>query len=106
MKMLKPVTIPFSGLLNMLSTNSSNASPKPTSFKLPTLGQGSSGSVVRVLQQLLKFKGFSLAVDGEFSSPTEEAVKQFQQMNDLDVDGIVDAKTWYHLSSGILPFSG
>lgn len=105
MKMLKPVTIRFSGLLNMLSTNSSNASPKPTTFKLPSLGQGSSGSVVRVLQQLLNFKGFSLTVDGEFSSTTEDAVKKFQQMNDLTVDGIVDAKTWYHLSSGILPFA-
>lgn len=105
MKMLKPVTRQFSGLLNMLSTNSWNASPKPSTFKLPTLGQGSSGSVVRVLQQLLNFKGFSVTVDGEFSTTTEEAVKQFQQRNNLAVDGIVDAKTWYHLSSGILPFS-
>jgi peptidoglycan hydrolase-like protein with peptidoglycan-binding domain len=105
MKMLQPVTKNFTGLKNMVSINSSNTSPKQSTFKLPTLRQGSSGSVVRVLQQLLKFKGFSLAVDGEFSCTTEEAVKQFQQMNDLAVDGIVDAKTWYHLSLGILPFS-
>jgi peptidoglycan hydrolase-like protein with peptidoglycan-binding domain len=105
MKMLKVVKLHFTGLQNMLSTNSSNASPKLTSFKLPILRQGSSGSVVRVLQQLLNFKGFALTIDGEFSSTTEEAVKQFQAMNNLAGDGIVDAKTWYHLSSEVLPFS-
>lgn len=105
MNMLNRFTIALSGLLNMLSTNSSNYSPNQATFQLPNLRQGSSGSVVRVLQQLLIFKGFSLAVDGEFSSPTEEAVKQFQQMNELAVDGVVDPKTWYHLSSGILPFA-
>jgi peptidoglycan hydrolase-like protein with peptidoglycan-binding domain len=73
-------------------------------FKLPRISQGSSGSVVRVLQQLLNFKGFSLKVDGEFGSRTHEAVKDFQSINRLPVDGIVDTQTWHYLSSELLPF--
>lgn len=72
-------------------------------IKLPALSVGSSGSTVRVLQQLLNFKGFSLEVDGEFNLPTQNAVKEFQQLNSLIADGIVDAKTWCYLSAGLLP---
>lgn len=87
----------------MPTFNLPQTSATPT-FKLPTIGQGSSGSVVRVLQQLLKFKDLCLRVDGEFGSRTEEAVKDFQRINNLPVDGIVDAQTWHHLTSGLLPF--
>jgi peptidoglycan hydrolase-like protein with peptidoglycan-binding domain len=76
---------------------------KKAPFKLPVLSYGNSGSTVRVLQQLLNFKGFTLTVDGEFDSQTQEAVKQFQRMNSLTDDGLVDAKTWHHLSVGLLP---
>ncbi len=81
----------------------SPAPSKKIAFKLPVLRSGNSGSTVRVLQQLLNFKGFSLIVDGEFDSQTQEAVKQFQRMNHLPDDGIVDAKTWHHISVGLLP---
>ena len=81
----------------------SETSEQKRPLKLPTLSSGSSGSAVRVLQQLLNFKGFTLEVDGEFTLPTQNAVKEFQQMNGLVVDGIVDAKTWYYLSAGLLP---
>ena len=87
----------------MLTFNLPQASSTPT-FKLPTIRQGSSGSVVRVLQQLLNFKGLSLKVDGEFGPRTQEAVKEFQHISNLPVDGIVDAQTWHHLSSELLPF--
>lgn len=81
---------------------SSQASNRQTTLKLPAVSQGCSGSVVRVLQQLLNFKGCTLEVNGQFDLPTQEAVKNFQHINGLVVDGIVDAKTWYHLSSGLL----
>lgn len=87
----------------MFTYNLSQASVKPSTLKLPILCQGSSGSAVRVLQQLLNFKGFTLKVDGEFGFLTEEAVRDFQYNNDLAVDGIVDTKTWYNLSVGLLP---
>jgi peptidoglycan hydrolase-like protein with peptidoglycan-binding domain len=87
----------------MLTFNLPQSSATPT-FKLPTIRQGSSGSSVRVLQQLLNFKDLCLRVDGDFGSRTEEAVKEFQRIHNLPVDGIVDAQTWHHLSSGLLPF--
>ncbi len=81
----------------------SQAPIKKASLKLPILRPGSSGSTVRVLQQLLNFKGFNLEIDGEFNPPTQEAVKEFQQMNGLGMEGIVDSQTWYYLSAGLLP---
>jgi peptidoglycan hydrolase-like protein with peptidoglycan-binding domain len=81
----------------------SQAPIKKASLRLPILRPGSSGSTVRVLQQLLNFKGFNLEIDGEFNSPTQEAVKEFQQMNGLGMEGIVDSQTWYYLSAGLLP---
>ncbi|HEY9637503.1 MAG TPA: peptidoglycan-binding domain-containing protein [Coleofasciculaceae cyanobacterium] len=83
------------------STFSRTFSEQPT-LNLPIVRQGSSGSAVRVLQQLLNFKGFTLEVNGQFNLSTQEAVKTFQQNNGLVVDGIVDTKTWYHLSAGLL----
>jgi peptidoglycan hydrolase-like protein with peptidoglycan-binding domain len=86
----------------MSTSNLSQTSTRQTTLKLPTVRQGSSGSVVRVLQQLLNFKGFTLEVNGQFDLPTQEAVKNFQQIQGLTVDGMVDAQTWYHLSAGLL----
>jgi peptidoglycan hydrolase-like protein with peptidoglycan-binding domain len=88
--------------LNMLSFNSSQASAKSKALKLPTVRQGSSGSVVRVLQQLLNFKGFKVEVDGEFGLRTLDAVKDLQCTYGLLEDGVVDANTWKHLSAGLL----
>lgn len=81
----------------------SQAPTQKASLKLPVLRPGSSGSTVRVLQQLLNFKGFNLEIDGEFNLCTQEAVKEFQQKNGLGMEGIVDSQTWYYLSAGLLP---
>jgi N-acetylmuramoyl-L-alanine amidase len=48
---------------------------------------------VKELQELL-----GIVADGHFGSKTEEAVKIFQQKNNLTVDGVVGAKTWALLS--------
>ena len=82
--------------------NLSQVSSRQASLKLPIVHQGSSGSAVRVLQQLLNFKGFKLEVNGQFDPSTQAAVKNFQQIKGLAVNGIVDAQTWYHLSAGLL----
>jgi peptidoglycan hydrolase-like protein with peptidoglycan-binding domain len=87
----------------MLTTYVPQSPSKKAPLKLPVLCPRSSGSTVRVLQQLLNFKGFSLEIDGEFNRHTQEAVKAFQEMNNLPMEGIVDSKTWYHLSVGLLP---
>lgn len=51
------------------------------------------GSDVIKLQEKLKAAGIVVAVDGEFGPGTDKAVKEFQQKNSLNADGIVGAKT-------------
>lgn len=82
--------------------NSNFSQTTTKTLKLPIVRPGSSGSAVRVLQQVLNFKGFNLGVDGIYGSSTQEAVKDFQQTKGLAGDGIVDAQTWAHLSFGLL----
>jgi peptidoglycan hydrolase-like protein with peptidoglycan-binding domain len=84
----------------MVNSNSPQTTTKK--IRLPVVRLGSSGSAVRVLQQVLNFKGFQLDVDGVYDLRTQEAVKDFQQTNSLSGDGVVDAKTWQHLSFGLL----
>lgn len=55
---------------------------------------GSSGSIVKQIQQKLNEKGFSVGtVDGIFGSKTAQAVKNFQKSVGLTADGIVGANT-------------
>ena len=58
------------------------------------LSYGSKGSEVTELQKLLNQNGYSLDVDGDFGSKTQAAVKDYQQKNNLSVDGIVGTNTW------------
>lgn len=45
------------------------------------------------LQTILRFRGFPIEVDGVFGSQTVDAIKNFQKVNGLVVDGIVGPKT-------------
>ncbi len=66
----------------------------------PTVKKGSKGDAVRMLQQILTdFTYDPGAVDGDFGSKTEKAVKEFQKDFSLVVDGIVGFKTWAMLGS-------
>ena len=58
------------------------------------LSYGSQGSEVSELQKLLNQNGYTLDEDGIFGSKTQDAVKDYQQKNNLDVDGIVGTNTW------------
>ena len=58
------------------------------------LSYGSKGSEVTELQKLLNQNGYSLDEDGIFGTKTQSAVKDYQQKNNLDVDGIVGNNTW------------
>lgn len=58
------------------------------------LKKGSSGSEVSELQKLLNQNGFNLDVDGKFGAKTQAAVREYQQKNNLSVDGIVGTNTW------------
>ena len=54
---------------------------------------GSKGEAVKDLQTDLNQLGYNLAVDGDFGSKTQAAVKDFQKKNKLTVDGIVGPLT-------------
>lgn len=56
------------------------------------LRKGSRGNEVKTLQASL-----NLIVDGIFGDLTDEAVKEFQRLNGLKVDGIVGNNTWAKL---------
>ena len=52
---------------------------------------------VRLLQSALNVKGYKLAVDGDFGSGTEQAVRSFQRAIGIGVDGIAGPNTWEQL---------
>ena len=65
-----------------------------------TVRNGSRGPAVTMLQQLLTDYAYDPgAIDGDFGSNTENAVREFQTDFDLDVDGIVGQNTWAALAS-------
>lgn len=66
---------------------------------LPTLRRGSRGVYVRYMQQKLLSKLYPVGnIDGVFGANTQSAVEQFQQENELVVDGIVGRATWSRLT--------
>lgn len=61
---------------------------------MKTIKFGSEGSEVLIVQNILK-----LVADGKFGKVTEEAVKNYQKLHGLVVDGIVGPATWKILLS-------
>jgi len=60
----------------------------------PLVRRGGKAFPVRSLQQLLRARNHSVAVDGIFGPATESAVKAFQHNRGLAADGIVGPNTW------------
>lgn len=72
-------------------------------IELYVLRSNAKGEQVKNLQRLLIAKGYTLkkyGADGDFGEETETAVKAFQKVNNLTVDGIVGQKTWDKLLKG------
>lgn len=68
----------------------------------PLLRRGNSGAYVTFLQQLLESYLISVGtIDGIFGSRTENAVRQFQQDNNLSVDDLVGNNTWNALVNNL-----
>jgi len=66
---------------------------------LDTIRRPSNGNSVTVLQALLRSLGYSIQVDGAFGKQTEDAVRWFQGLRGLTIDGICGPKTWNALGS-------
>ncbi|AIL61675.1 peptidoglycan-binding protein [Pseudomonas alkylphenolica] len=59
------------------------------------LRNGAKGKAVTALQTALAAKGFDPGkIDGEFGPLTEQALRQFQRINELTVDGIAGPVSW------------
>lgn len=65
------------------------AAAAPPGSRFPTIRRGSTGTAVSVIQRFLRIK-----VDGDFGPITDAAVRRYQQMRGLAVDGIVGPRTW------------
>jgi hypothetical protein len=66
--------------------------------------QGSNGDAVRAVQSQIHGRGAGahIAIDGIFGPDTNDAVRAFQTLLGLSVDGIVGQQTWNHLVNGYL----
>ncbi len=60
----------------------------------PMLSSGSSGPNVTSAQYLLRHRGYSLTVDGQYGPGTASVVTSFQKANGLSADGIIGPLTW------------
>lgn len=67
--------------------------------KLPILKYGENSIRVRRLQSLLVSSGYSLTIDGDFGSETQDVIKLLQKINHIPITGVVDAKTYEALLS-------
>ncbi|MFD3496262.1 glycoside hydrolase domain-containing protein [Streptomyces sp. NPDC058690] len=67
----------------------------------PTIQTGSTGEAVTRLQRALTAAlGRTVAIDGDFGSGTDQAVRDYQSSRALTVDGIVGSGTWGALQAG------
>lgn len=89
--------------INLTSTN--EISTAESSYPGTPLKLGDSGEDVAIIQQQLmrirdNYPAIPLipTIDGVFGSSTDSAVRTFQEIFDLTVDGIVGKSTWYRIS--------
>jgi peptidoglycan hydrolase-like protein with peptidoglycan-binding domain len=68
----------------------------PADPDTPELSNGSSGSEVAAVQQVLLNAGlYTGTVDGAFGPLTETAVRAYQTQHGLTADGIIGDQTWW-----------
>jgi peptidoglycan hydrolase-like protein with peptidoglycan-binding domain len=72
---------------------------KGAPVNMPVLRKGSTGAVVKQMQERLAIGGYDVgAIDGSFGNRTEAAVRKLQEATSLPIDGIVGDRTWFELS--------
>ena len=72
----------------------------------PTIRRGSTGQYVKECQEDLIRIGYDLGsygADGKFGAKTEAAVRAFQAVHGLSVDGVVGPATWAALDKAVGP---
>ena len=68
-----------------------------TEFLRKNIRLGEASSIVYEIQKILVKKGYEIPVDGVFKNVTSEALKSFQEKNNLYPDGKLDAITLEYL---------
>ena len=89
---LKPISI--------ISNNRKSNIQEEDSFMVISLHKNNKGFKVKELQEKLIQLGYDLGkwgADGSFGRGTENAVKQFQENNNLIIDGSVGKNTWFKI---------
>ena len=76
-----------------IAPNASNIPTGATSLLAGSLAPGDTGTDVIALQQRLRAFGIPLFVDGDYGFETEQAVRTFQRVQDLEVTGTADSRT-------------
>lgn len=73
-------------------------------IELTVLKKGAEGEQVKTLQRILHAMGYGLGsknpIDGDFGAKTDTAVRTYQKLHNLTVDGVVGQKTWNKLLKG------
>lgn len=74
--------------------------PAKHTFTVETVRRGSENASVHLLQNLLRGRdyygadGRPLVLDGDFGGNTDHALRNFQQLYGLEVDGVAGGQTW------------
>jgi N-acetyl-anhydromuramyl-L-alanine amidase AmpD len=85
----------FRSLQGFIGVSQDNLPGPITLSKCPLVKKGSSGNVVKWLQDRLNYLGFNCgAVDGLFGEKTRAAIVAFQASIGLSADGVVGQNTW------------
>lgn len=82
------------------SADPAPAAPEDPEPDRPTIRKGNKGEAVKILQEALIRLGYPLpkyGADGDFGNETLAALKDFQQDNGLNDDGVCGPKTWEKL---------
>lgn len=64
-----------------------------------TVRRGAKGNITWTLQAVLVCNGYNIGIDGIFGIDTENAVKDYQSKNNLQIDGIAGRNTFSKLLS-------
>lgn len=89
------------------TTQTQPTTTAPAAAALPapatTLKPGDQGAQVKRLQRALKSLGYAAgAVDGDYGTATQAAVKRFQEASKLTADGVLGPKTLQALKRALL----